>query len=66
MVLAFWTEAREVLDLNPNRVTWNFVLALTGFYSELRVLWAQREGWDLTAELHPRHGCFFESVALIT
>ena len=26
----------------------------------------QWEGWNHTAELHPLHGCFFESVALIT
>ena len=29
-------------------------------------LWAQREGWNHTAELHPLHGCVFDGVALTT
>ena len=39
--------------------------ALAGSYPELGVLWAQWEGWNHTAELHPLHGCVFEGVALI-
>ena len=40
-----------------------------GFFGpgpELGVLWAQWEGWNHTAELHPLHGCVFEGVALTT
>ena len=40
-----------------------------GFFGpgpELGVLWAQWEGWNHTAELHPLNGCIFEGVALIT
>ena len=40
--------------------------ALAGSYPELGVLWAQWEGWNHTAELHPLHGCVFEGVALDT
>ena len=43
-----------------------FFLILAGFYPELGVLWAQWEGWNHTAELHPLHGCVFKGVALIT
>ena len=50
---------------NPIRVMWDFS-ALAGSYPELGVLWAQWEGWNHTAELHPLHGCVFEGVALIT
>ena len=46
-------------------VMWDFS-ALAGSYPELGVLWAQWEGWNHTAELHPLHGCVFEGVALIT
>jgi len=44
---------------------WDFS-ALAGSYTELGVLWAQWEGWNHTAELHPIHGCVFEGVALMT
>ena len=46
-------------------VMWDFS-ALAGSYPELGVLWAQWEGWNNTAELHPLHGCVFDGVALIT
>ena len=42
------------------------------FFSPVRLLpragsvWAQWEGWNHTAELHPLNGCVFEGVALIT
>jgi len=45
---------------------WDFS-ALAGSYPELgRVLWAQWEDWNHTAELHPLNGCVFEGVALIS
>ena len=40
--------------------------ALTGSYPALEVLWAQWElGWNHANELHPLHGCVFDSVAPI-
>ena len=63
--LARRTVGRKVWGLNPIRVMWDFS-ALAGSYPELGVLWAQWEGWNHTAELHPLHGCVFEGVALIT
>ena len=59
------TTGRKVWGSNPIRVKWDFS-ALAGSYPELGVLWAQWEGWNHTAELHPLHGCVFEGVALIT
>jgi len=44
---------------------WDF-FTLTSSYPELGVLWAQWEGWDNTAELHPPHMYIFEGVDLIT
>ena len=55
---------RKAWGSNPIRVMWDFS-ALAGSYPELGVLWAQWEGWNHTAELHPLHGCVFEGVALI-
>ena len=63
--LARRTVGRKVVGSNPIRVMWDFSV-LAGSYPELGVLWAQWEGWDHTAELHPLHGCVFEGVALIT
>ena len=63
--LARRTVGRKVWGSNPIRVMWDFS-ALAGSYPELGVLWAQWEGWNHTAELHPLHGCVFEGVALIT
>ena len=63
--LARRTVGRKVWGLNPIRVMWDFS-ALAGSYPELGVLWAQWEGWNHTAELHPLNGCVFEGVALIT
>ena len=64
--LARRTVGRKVWGSNPIRVMWDFS-ALAGSYPELgRVLWAQWEGWNHTAELHPLNGCVFEGVALIT
>ena len=63
--LARRTVGRKVWGSNPIRVIWDFS-ALAGSYPELGVLWAQWEGWNHTAELHPLHGCIFEGVALIT
>ena len=63
--LARRTVGRKVWGSNPIRVMWDFS-ALAGSYPELGVLWAQWEGWNHTAELHPIHGCVFEGVALIT
>ena len=62
--LARRTVGRKVWGSNPIRVMWDFS-ALAGSYPELGVLWAQWEGWNHTAELHPLHGCVFEGVALI-
>ena len=59
------TVGRKVWGSNPIRVMWDFS-GLTGSYPELGVLWAQWEGWNHTAELHPLHGCVFEGLALIT
>ena len=59
------TVGRKVWGSNPIRVMWGFS-ALAGSYPELGVLWAQWEGWNHTAELHPLNGCVFEGVALIT
>ena len=61
--LARRTVGRKVWSSNPIRVMWDFS-ALA--YPELGVLWAQWEGWNHTAELHPLHGCVFEGAALIT
>ena len=55
---------RKAWGSNPIRVMWDFS-ALAGSYPELGVLWAQWEGWNHTAELHPLNGCVFEGVALI-
>ena len=63
--LARRTVGRKVWGSNPIRVMWDFS-ALAGSYPELGVLWAQWEGWNHTAELHPLNGCVFEGVALIT
>ena len=63
--LARQTVGRKVWGSNPIRVMWDFS-ALAGSYPELGVLWAQWEGWNHTAELHPLNGCVFEGVALIT
>ena len=63
--LARRTVGWKVWGSNPIRVMWDFS-ALAGSYPELGVLWAQWEGWNHTAELHPLHGCVFEGVALIT
>ena len=63
--LAHQTLGRKVWGSNPIRVMWDFS-ALAGSYPELGVLWAQWEGWNHTAELHPLHGYVFEGVALIT
>ena len=57
--LAHQTAGWKVLGLNPVRV-------MAGSYPELGVLWAQWEGRNHSAELHPLHGYIFESVALIT
>ena len=54
--LARRTVSRKVWGSNPIRVMWDFS-ALAGSYPELGVLWAQWEGWNHTAELHPLHGC---------
>ena len=62
--LARRTVGRKVWGSNPIRVMWDFS-ALAGSYPELGVLWAQWEGWNHTAELHPLNGCVFEGVALI-
>ena len=59
------TAGRKVLGSSPIRVRWD-VSAPTGSYPELGVLWAQWEGRNHTVELHPLHGCVFESVALTT
>ena len=63
--LAHRTVGRKVWGSNPIRVMWDFS-AVAGSYPELGVLWAQWEGWNHTAELHPLNGCVFEGVALIT
>ena len=63
--LACRTVGRKVWGSNPIRVMWDFS-ALAGSYPELGVLWAQWEGWNHTAELHPLNGCVFEGVVLIT
>ena len=63
--LARRTVGRKVWGSNPIRVMWDFS-ALDGSSLELGVLWAQWEGWNHTAELHPLHGCVSEGVALIT
>ena len=62
--LARRTVGRKVWGSNPIRVMWDFS-ALAGSYPELGVLWAQWEGWNHTAELHPLNGCVFEGVVLI-
>ena len=62
--LACQTVGRKAWGSNPIRVMWDFS-ALAGSYPELGVLWAQWEGWNHTAELHPLNGCVFEGVALI-
>ena len=62
--LARRTVGRKVWGSNP--------ISHVGFFGpgrllpELGVLWAQWEGWNHTAELHPLNGCVFEDVALIT
>ena len=43
------------------RIMWDFS-ALAGSCRGLGVLWAQWEGWNLTAELRPINECVFESV----
>ena len=53
--LARRTVGRKVWGSNPISVMWDFS-ALAGSYPELGVLWAQWEGWNHTAELHPLHG----------
>ena len=63
--LARRTVGRKVWGSNPIRVMWD-LSALAGAYPELGVLWAQWEGWNHTAELHPLNGCVFEGVAPIT
>ena len=57
--------SRKVLGSNPIKLMWDFS-ALGGSYPELGVLWAQWEGWNHAAELHPLNGYVFEGVALIT
>ena len=69
-LVAYWlvlrTAGQKVLGSNPIRVMWDFS-ALTSSYPEPGVPWAQQEGWDHTAELHPLHRCvFIKGVALIT
>ena len=63
--LARRTVGRKVWGSNPIRIMGDFS-ALAGSYPELGLLWAQWEGWNHTAELHPLHGCVFEGVALTT
>ena len=50
--LASRTAGRKVWGSNPIRVMWDFS-ALAGSYPELGLLWAQWEGWNHTAALHP-------------
>lgn len=47
-----------------NPIRQMYFSALTGSYPALRVLLAQWEGWDHTAELHPLFRYVFEGVAL--
>ena len=56
--------SEKIWGSNPIRVMWDFS-ALAGSCLELGVLWAQWEGWNHTAQLHPLHRCIFEGVSLI-
>ena len=66
MVISYTGTRSVVVSAFKSHQSCGDVSALAGSYPDMGVLWAQWEGCNHTAEIHPLHGCVFKGVDLIT